>query len=91
MRHQVTELEMQLLERRHLVGAVISGIRQKIATQMVSPGMLLAAVGIGVAVEQTTRHRGWLLKDVLEASNVWLALMSLAAAGGAPKGDHKGA
>jgi len=67
--HQVTDLEKQLTQRRQRVGALVTGIKRKVTARMISPSMLVAAIGIGVALEQTSRHKGWSLATVLDAAN----------------------
>ena len=59
--HQVSDLEQQLTQRRQRVRSLARGIKRKVTAQMISPGMLVAAVGIGVALEQTSHHKGWSL------------------------------
>jgi ribose 5-phosphate isomerase RpiB len=67
--HQVSDLEQQLTQRRQRVRSLARGIKRKVTAQMISPGMLVAAVGIGVALEQTSHHKGWSLATVLDAAN----------------------
>ncbi len=67
--HQVIDLEQQLTQRRQRVRSLARGIKRKVTAQMISPGMLVAAVGIGVALEQTSHHKGWSLATVLDAAN----------------------
>lgn len=57
LQDQVTGLERQLFLRHQRVQAVGKQIKHKITIQAVSPGMLLAATGIGVLLEQTRHHR----------------------------------
>ena len=57
LQNQITGLERQLFLRRQRVRTVGKQIKHKIATRAVSPGLLLAAAGIGVLVEQTSHHR----------------------------------
>ena len=67
--YQVIDLEQQLAQRRQRVRTLATGIKRKVTAQMISPGMLAAAVGIGVALEQTSRHKGWSLVTLLDAAN----------------------
>ena len=67
--HQVIDLEQQLTQHRQKVRSLATGIKRKVTARMISPGMLVAAVGIGVALEQTSRHKGWSLATVLDAAN----------------------
>ena len=67
--HQVSDLEKQLLQRRQRVRALTTGIKRKVTARMIAPGTLVAAVGIGVALEQTSRAKGWSLATVLDAAN----------------------
>ncbi len=54
---QVTGLERQLFLRHQRVRTVGKQITHKITSRAVSPGMLLAAAGIGVLLEQTSHRR----------------------------------
>jgi hypothetical protein len=42
---------------------------------MVSPGVLLLAVGVGVALEQSSHRRGWSLPNLLDATDAGLRLL----------------
>jgi hypothetical protein len=75
LRHQVANLEQRLLLRRQRVRNILAGMQRKMAASMSSPRMLLAAVGIGVALEHTSRQRGWSLASVLDASNACFRLL----------------
>jgi hypothetical protein len=75
MRHQVASLEQRLILQRQGVRNILAGMQRKMAARMSSPRMLLAAVGIGVALEHTSRHRGWSLASVLDASNACFRLL----------------
>lgn len=75
LRQQVAGLENQIMRRRHKVRSTVPEIHHKVTAQLSSPVALLAAVGVGVAVEQASRHRGWSLATVLEAANAGLGLL----------------
>jgi hypothetical protein len=75
LRQQVAVLENQIMRRRKKVRMTVPAITGKVAAQLSSPMALLAAVGIGVAVEQASHHRGWSLATVLDASNACLGLL----------------
>ncbi|HLF31185.1 MAG TPA: hypothetical protein VI566_09185 [Xanthomonadales bacterium] len=75
LRNQVTGLERQLMLRHRRVQTLVVEINGKVAARLSSSGMLLAAVGIGVAVEQTSRHRGWSLATMLDAANACIGLL----------------
>lgn len=75
MRHQVASLEQRLILRRQGVRNILAGMQRKMAARMSSPRMLLTAVGIGVALEHTSRHQGWSLASVLDASNACFRLL----------------
>lgn len=72
---QVTSLRNQVILRRQRMRSVAAGLNRKISTRMTSPGMLLAAVGVGVAVERTSRHRGWSLATVLDVTYSCITLL----------------
>jgi len=75
--NQIVDLEKQFTQRRLRVRPLITGIERKVAAQMTTPGVLLTAVGIGAAMEQTGRHAGWTLATVLDAVNASLRLLLL--------------
>ena len=75
LRHQVSDLEKQLMQRRSRVRARVVRANRNVAAGLTSPGMLLAAVGVGVAVEQARHHRGWSLATVIEAANACAGLL----------------
>lgn len=75
MRHQVASLEQRLILQRQGVRNILAGMQRKMAARMSSPRMLLAAVGIGVALEHASRHRGWSLASVLDATNACFRLL----------------
>jgi hypothetical protein len=73
--HRLTDLEKQSAQRRLLLRPLITGIKRKIAAQMTTPSVLLTAVGIGAAMEQTGHHSGWTLATVLDAANASIRLL----------------
>lgn len=75
LRQQVAGLENQIMRRRQTVRKTVPEIKRKVTAQLSSPVALLAAVGIGIAVEQASHHRGWSLATVLDASNACLGLL----------------
>lgn len=75
LRRQVAELEQRLVLRRQRLRNVAAGISRKAASRMVSPGVLLVAVGVGVALEQSSHRRGWSVPNVLDATNAGLQLL----------------
>jgi hypothetical protein len=75
LRLQLAGLENQLMLRRQRMRNALAGINRKVTDQLSSPAALLAAVGIGVAVEQASRRHGWSLTTVLDASNACLRLL----------------
>lgn len=75
LRRQVAGLEQQLVLRRQRLRDAAAGIRRKTATRMVSPGVLLAAVAVGVALEQSSHRRDWSLPNALDATNAGLRLL----------------
>jgi len=50
---QITELETQLDRRRQSLRLQVTGIRHKVTGQLITPGVLLAAVGFGVTLERS--------------------------------------
>ena len=75
LRNQVSDLEAQLILRRQSVRSLVAGTNQKVVSWLTSPRMLLAAVGVGVAVEQTSHRRGWKVATVIEAANAGMVLL----------------
>lgn len=75
LRNQVNDLEARILLRRQAVRSLVAGGNQKIVSWLTSPRMLLAAVGVGVAVEQTSHHRGWSVATVIDAANAGMGLL----------------
>jgi hypothetical protein len=73
--HQVTSLENRLMLRRRRVRALVEDINGKVAARLISPGTLLAAFGIGVAVEQISHHRAWSLATALDTANAFAGLL----------------
>lgn len=75
LRRQVAGLERKLVLRRQRLRNIAAGITQKTASRMVTPGALLVAVGVGVALEQSGHGRGWSLPTALDATNAGLRLL----------------
>jgi hypothetical protein len=76
LRKQVSDLEARLVLRRQTVRSLVAETNRKFVTWLTSPRMLLAAVGVGVAVEQASHHRGWSAATVIGAANAGLGLLS---------------
>jgi hypothetical protein len=75
LRRQVAGLEQQLVLRRQRLRNGAADIRRKTAARMVSPGVLLVAAAVGVALEQSGHRRGWSLPNALDATNAGLRLL----------------
>ena len=75
LRRQVAGLEQDLVLRRQRLRAVAAGLRRKTVSRMVSPGALLAAAAVGVALEQSGHRRDWSLPNALDATNAGLRLL----------------
>lgn len=75
---RIDSLEKGLLERRRRISTGARGIGPKIRARITSPGMLLAAVGLGVVLQRAGRqHGGWSVMTVLNAvSTVSTLLMN---------------
>ncbi len=73
--HQVIHLEEQLVQRRRRIRTLATGIKRRVTGRMVSPGVLIAAVGVGVALEQSSRDKGWSPAIVFDAANESLRLL----------------
>jgi hypothetical protein len=82
LRRQVAGLEQQLVLRRRRLRDVAARISRKTAARMVSPGVLLVAAAVGVALEQSGHRRDWSLPNALDAANaslrLWLTFSSSA-------------
>ena len=74
LRHQVSDLEAQLMLRRRQLRARVEAISRQLVSQATALPMLLAAAGVGAAIEQT-RHRGWSIATMLRAVDAGLALL----------------
>ena len=79
-RATVSLAEARVVARRTRVVALAADIRQKSHTRIASAGTLIAAFGVGVAIEQLKRRRGWRLVSVLSVVNMLGSLVSMAAA-----------
>jgi len=87
LRQQVAGLERQLVLRRQRLRDVAARFSRKTASQMVSPGVLLLAFGVGVALEQSGQPRCWSLPTALDAANAGFRLLLTfsSAAGHSPR------
>jgi hypothetical protein len=61
--------------RRHRVRSLVSGIPGKLESRLASPGMLLAAVGAGVAVEQASHQRAWANSAAYQAAITLIGML----------------
>jgi hypothetical protein len=61
--------------RRHRVRSLVSGIPGKLVSRLASPGMLLAAAGAGVAVEQASHDRRWANSVIYQAASILIGLL----------------
>lgn len=52
-----------------------SGIPGKLVSRLASPGMLLAAAGTGVIIEQSGQERGWSGSVFLQAATAFIGLL----------------
>ena len=71
LQSQIDALEQQLAMNRNQIGADLRGVARTLRAKMVAPGAIMAAVAVGVIVEQgTRRHRTWSLAPVLQGLSV---------------------
>lgn len=77
---QIEGLEQSLLERRRRISIRAAGIGPKVRGRMVSPGMLLAAAGLGVLLARSSRPgAGWSVLTALSAVATGSTLLKNAA------------
>lgn len=72
---RINALEIQIMSRRRNMRSVVAGFKRKITAWMVTPATLLEAFGIGVFMEQTSRHRDWSLATVVGAAGASIRLL----------------
>jgi hypothetical protein len=72
---QIAELEEQIALRRLCVRQQVVGIRQKVTGWLITPVVLLAAVGVGVTLEQSNHRKIWSLAVLFNAVNASLGLL----------------
>lgn len=72
---QVQRLEDRIQRRPDRLRLIVVGIKRKTAARMASPGTLLAATGIGIAIEQTSHHRRWTAANILNAGYAVVTLL----------------
>jgi hypothetical protein len=72
---QISDLEKQLAARRRNVRLQLRGIREQVTLQLITPGVLLAAVGVGVTLEQSNRLKFWSVATLLNAINASMGLL----------------
>jgi len=87
--HQISVMEKQISRRRKTAGALATGIRRKVTEPAITPAALVVAMGIGVALEQTSHHQGWSLTAMLDAADAGLRLL-LSIKSSAKKGSKMG-
>jgi hypothetical protein len=63
---QIDAIERRLATDRNQLGADLRGIARKLRAKVVAPGSIMAAVALGVIIEQGSRHRTWSLAPVLQ-------------------------
>jgi len=63
------------MSRRRNMRTVAAGFKRKITDWMVTPVTFLEAFGIGVFMEQTSRHRDWSLATVVGAAGASIRLL----------------
>jgi hypothetical protein len=68
--------EEQILERRQRIGSVATGLRRGVRARILSPGVLIASVGLGMLLERRNRNRQWMLTSVLMAARIGSSLVS---------------
>lgn len=92
LRSDAENLEKQLILRRQRLRMTAHDLKRKFSARMTSPGMLLSAVGVGVALEQANHHRGWSILSILNAANssIQLLLSFSSAARSAVDGSNDG-
>jgi len=73
--NQVSSLEERLVLRRRRVRTLVEDINGNVTARLISPATLLAAFGIGVAVEQISHHRAWSLATALDTANAFTGLL----------------
>ncbi len=67
---QIDAIEQRLVMNRNQLGADLRAIARKLRAKLVAPGSIMAAVALGVIVEQGSRHRTWSLAPVLQGLGV---------------------
>jgi hypothetical protein len=89
LRLRAARLEQQLNRRHRLIRRRVAGIKQAVNARLTAPGMLLAAFGAGVLLEQTSDRRNHSFTRILNSAYAvvrLLATLSLTARIGHP--DH---
>jgi hypothetical protein len=76
-RRTVILAEKRVNARRRNVQAISAAIRQKTHRRVASAGMLIAAFGVGVALEQIKRRHAWWLVSLLGAARTIERLVNL--------------
>jgi hypothetical protein len=91
LNRQIDIVARRLAERRLRVAADAARLRQTFRRRLVSPGMLLAAVGVGIALEQSKRRRQWSLLSALNAFNAGATLLATISRPAKPEPPSRGA
>ena len=86
---QIDTIEHSLQTHRGQIGADVRGLGRKFRARLTSPGTLLAAVAVGVVVEQGIRRRTWSLVSLFQglsvANSLFATLMPLLKSSDAPR------
>lgn len=76
LNRQIDVVGRRLGERRRRIAEETATLRQGLRQRLTSPGALLAAIGVGIALEQS-KHRGrWSLLRALNVLNAGVALLA---------------
>ena len=70
LHRQIDEMERKLADHRGQLGTDLRGVAGKLRTKLVAPGTILAAVAVGVVIEQNSRPRTWSLAPMLQGLGV---------------------
>jgi hypothetical protein len=88
LRNQATTLEKRLVVRRQRVRTLVEDFNGNVTARLISPTTLLAAFGIGVAVEQVSHHRAWSLATALDTTSAFTGLLLALASPVQQAGDN---
>ena len=73
---QIGDVARRMHVRRRAIATDAEQLRRTFNDRLRSPGALLTAMGVGVALEQSRRRGHWSLVSVLNVINAFLALKS---------------